>query len=72
MKYWTWEKYHDDVIIHRPFSGSDVLKPFYEKRFGGRGNLNTVNVARMNKISYGDFTVTNRANIRMIWTYASD
>lgn len=69
---WLWEKYHIDLIVHRPFSASEVLKPFYEKRFGGRGNVNTVNVAKMSKLSYGDFTVNHRANIRMIWTHSQN
>jgi len=32
--------------------------------------MNTVNVAKMNKLSNGDFSVNHRANIRTIWTYA--
>lgn len=58
-----------DIIIHRPFSGSDVLRPFYQKRFGGRGNMNTVNVAKMNKLSNGDFSTNHRANVRTIFSY---
>ncbi len=69
---WHWEHYHTDIIIHRPFSASEVLKTFYEKRFGGRGNGNTVNVGKMNKLSNGDFSVNHRANIRMIWTHAEN
>ena len=68
-KDWIWEKFHDDVIVHRPFSNSDVLKTFYEKRFPARGNINTINVAKMNKISYGDFNVYHRANIRQIFSH---
>ena len=63
---------HKDLMIHRPFSQSDLLKGFFEGVNPGWGNWHTPNVAKMNRFHSRDFTTNHRANIRTIISYFED
>jgi hypothetical protein len=54
---------------HAPFSRSKILSYFYNREFEGRGNMHTVNVGKMLKISFGDYAVSHRAASRAIFSY---
>lgn len=47
---YTYGKFHQDWMKHRPFSESSLLKTLFEKVSDGWGNQNTPNVAVMGKM----------------------
>lgn len=57
---------------HRPFGFSAVLARLYSRKVPGRGNIHTVNVGKMNRISQGMFETNHRANIRTIMSFHED
>lgn len=63
---------HRDYMVHRPFSFSNVLKKIFEWEGVGFGNMNTPNVAWMNKFHEKDYRTNHRANLRVIMSYGED
>lgn len=69
---YIYSKFHKDMMVHRPFSQSNFLKPFFERVNPGWGNWNTPNVAKLNKFHDEDYGTYHRANIRTIMSYFED
>ena len=61
--------FHKDMMVHRPFSESNFLKPLFEQVNKGRGNSNTPNLGFMKKFHDEDFSTYIRANIRTVISY---
>lgn len=56
-------------MVHAPFGRVNFLSDIYNRVFQGRGNLNTVNVAKMAKVEYGNYDVSHRATNRGIFSF---
>jgi hypothetical protein len=56
---------------HMPFSQSP-LSFLYDRAFPGYGNMHTVNVGKMNKVEFGNFETSHRANYRVVHSFAGD
>ena len=69
-KKWRWGAYHTDVNHHVPF-GNTPLKWIFDRSFEGTGNINTVNVGRMEKVEFGNFETNHRANFRAVYDMSS-
>ena len=65
---YIYGQFHKDQMVHRPFSQSP-LKVIFERESPGWGNMNTPNVAKMNKLHNNDYRTYHKANIRIIQSY---
>lgn len=68
---WQWGTFHQDAMHHLPFSNSS-LGFLYDRAFEGFGNMHTVNVGKMNKVEFGNFETSHRANYRAVYSFAED
>ena len=55
----------------KAFSGT-FLSKIYDRNFPGKGNLNTINYARMMGLAADDYRTNIRANLRFIRSYAKN
>ena len=68
---WQWGKIHQDAMHHLPFSNSSIGF-LYDRSSDGSGNMHTVNVGKMNKVEFGNFETSHRANYRAVYSFVGD
>jgi acyl-homoserine lactone acylase PvdQ len=66
---WEWGSFHHDTNRHLPFRNSALLSRFYDRESPGFGNFHTPNVGKMEKLEFGNFDTTHRANIRLLFGF---
>lgn len=66
---WLWGDLHKDVMTHLPLGLHPLLSRIFNKDSKGWGNSNTVNVGSSNKVEFGNFATTHRANFRSIYDF---
>jgi hypothetical protein len=66
---WLWGNLHRDVMVHLPLGMHPLLGKIFNKETKGWGNSNTINAGIANKMEFGNYATTHRANFRSIYDF---
>jgi penicillin amidase len=66
MRSWSWGKVHETLYRHVPFSQTNLLRGFFERRVGNGGSPDSINVASYSFNKSGGYVQDFGAGVRQL------